>query len=689
MSLDERGYKILQIIVDNPTITGALLEKEMALSRKQIAYTLEKINYYLMENGYNKIVRMRTGKFILSKAVVEAFHTKKFCKSIKNHIFTEQERLYLITLLLLRRKEELSIYHFTSILKISKNTVLHDMRKIQNTWMSKHNLEVHYNRAKGYYIIGKEYEKRILLIDIIQEILAMLNGELFMKNILCVEEAVLSKLTKSVEQVENQIHVRYTDERVKEIPYIVYFLLLRIQAGKYLDILPQDYHHIVGTNEYGVILDVFKKYDIHNPMEKIFLVSQFQISSISSEHNEKFEDELRHAASYMLENFENLICIKFKDSKSLLEALIQHIKPAIYRIRYHYHIEGDVLNMILPQHSYLHEITRHTIQPLEDFIGHRIPDEELAYITILFGGWLTKEGCLEIVEEKRKAIVVCTNGVSISNFLFVNLKELFPELDFITTLSLREFHDYQAYYDVVFTTVHLATEKSQFLVRAIMSELDLQNIRKKVLHEIMNVSAFEIRSSSLLKIIEGFADIHNRKGLTNALKTYLGETAIHMKKEENDTALMEIGLSTLLTKSQIIFTDMILEWKEAIWLASKPLLESDCINEAYVNAMIRAVLDEQPFWMLADGLLLAHAGIDAGVKHLGMSLLKLPNKISIYGYMEAEIIMVLATPNREIHLKALYSLLDITENEEDFKALKKAKTKKRILAILAKERLQC
>ena len=685
MSLDERGYKILQVIVDDPAITGAQIEKEMELSRKQISYALEKINYYLLENGYDSIERMRTGKFIVPKDVVDAFKTRQFTGDINDYVCTEPERLLLIALIMLEHKEELSINHFTSTLKISKNTVLSDMRKLQNTMLESYDLEILYNRQKGYYIVGKEYEKRILMVKIIREILEMLNGEAFMYSILHVEQSRLLKLRQDVEEVEAKIHVRYTDERVKEIPYILYFDLLRMKAGKYLDVLPEDYQHIVGTNEYGVVLEVFKKYDIQNTMEKMFLVSQFQISSISSEDNEKFEDALRNAAALVIENFENLICIKFKDAKNLLEALIQHIKPAIYRIRYHYHIESNILNMILPQHSYLHEITRHTIQPLEDFIGHRIPDEELAYITILFGGWLTKEGRLEILEEKRKAIVVCTNGVSISNFLFVNLKELFPEFDFVTTLSRRAFEEYEGYYDVVFTTVHLDTLQPQFLVRPIMNELDLQNIRKKVFSELMNVDTYEIRSSSLLKIIEDYADIHDRKGLSSALRTYLGETP-KVEKDNRDKVFMDISLTTLLTPSQIMIKHHSMEWKEAIQLASKPLLESDCITQEYVDRMLQAVETEKPFWVIADGLILAHAGIDAGVKHLGMSMLKLPEKINVNGYMEADIIIVIATPNREIHLKALYSLIDITEDEEDFAALKAADTIEGIVEILLKER---
>lgn len=685
VSLDERGYKILKTIVDDPTITGVQLEKEMGLTRKQISYSLEKINYYLMDNGFNNIERLKTGKFVVQKEVIDAFKTNKLNDNIDRYIFAEHERILLITLMLLEHKEEFSINHFTFMFKVSKNTVISDIRKVHSTLMQQYDLEILYNRQKGYYIVGKEYEKRILMVRIIRELLGLSNGKAMIHSVLEIDESILSKLKQDVEEVEKRIHVRFIDERIKEIPYILYFDLLRIQSKKYLDVLPEDYQHIIGTNEYGIVLDVFKKYEIENPFEKMFLVSQFQVSSISSEYNKNFEDELRNVASLVLENFENLVCFKFKDSKSLLEALVQHIKPALYRIRYQYHIEGNILNMILPQHGYLHEIIRHTIRPLEDFIGHKIPDEELAYITILFGGWLTKEGRLDILEEKKKAIVVCTNGVSISNFLFINLKEVFPEFDFITTLSVREFNEYKKHYDIVFTTVYLETNKPQFLVRPIMNELDLQNIRKNVFGELMNVSMYEIKSSSLIKIVEEFADIHDRKGLLNALKSYLGESS-SKEIEKKEILSAEISLDTLLPSSNIIISEEKMDWQDAIRLASSPLLKNGCITQEYVKHMLKAIEKDTPIWMIADGLILAHAGIDDGVKHLGMSLLKLPEKISINNYMNADIIIVLATPNRDIHLKALYSLIDITEDKNDFNLLKYAKSKEEIRKIVKKER---
>ena len=50
--------------------------------------------------------------------------------------------------------------------------------------------------------------------------------------------------------------------------------------------------------------------------------------------------------------------------------------------------------------------------------------------------------------------------------------------------------------------------------------------------------------------------------------------------------------------------------------------------------------------------IIAHAGVDDGVYSMGMALLKLPEKLSFNGYMDADIIVVLATPDKTRHLPA-------------------------------------
>ncbi len=688
MSLDERGYKILKMLVDNPTMLGSQLEKELGLSRKQLSYSLEKINYYLVDNGFEEIGRMKTGKFVIAREVIQSFKTDGYSYDDNDYILNEQERLYLIVLILLQHKEELSINHFTSILKISKNTVINDMKKLQNTMLQNYDLKIFYDRQKGYYIVGKEYEKRVLMITIIRNILPTLNGEAVLSSVLDINQEDFVRLQQDVAAVEKTLQVQYTDDRVKEIPYILYFVLLRIKAGKLLDFLPDDYQHIVGTSEYGKIMNVFEEHGILNALERIYLVSQFQISSVNSiAQNASFEKDLKEVASEALNNFENLICIRFKDRESLLDALIQHCRPALFRIRFHYHIESNILNMILPQHNYLFELTKHAMAPFEKMLGKTFPDEELAYITILFGGWMTKEGTLEILEQKRRIIVVCTNGVSISNFLFLKLKEAFPEFEFLCALSSRQFYEFREEYDAIFSTVHLTTKMPQFLVKPIMDEYEMQNLRKKVFGELLNKNIYEVNSASLVNMIEKYVSIKDRKGLLNALKNYLGETSEeNQMKKSVDKLLEEPSLSDVLKQAYVQIESTTLTWQEALKKASQPLLDHNVIQPTYIDNMIHAVSEEKPIWTIAEGLLLAHAGVDQGVNDLGIALLKLPAPISFNGYMDAQIIVVMATPNRDIHLRALYALIDISENDADMKMIQAAKTIDDIMDVIRKER---
>lgn len=81
---------------------------------------------------------------------------------------------------------------------------------------------------------------------------------------------------------------------------------------------------------------------------------------------------------------------------------------------------------------------------------------------------------------------------------------------------------------------------------------------------------------------------------------------------------------------------------------------------------------EKRFIMIADGVIIAHAGVDDGVYCMGMSLLRLPEKLSFNGYMDADIIVVLATPDKTGHLPALYQLFDLLEDEGNINAMRRA-----------------
>ena len=227
--------------------------------------------------------------------------------------------------------------------------------------------------------------------------------------------------------------------------------------------------------------------------------------------------------------------------------------------------------------------------------------------------------------------MVCTNGLTVSQYLFVSLSELLPEIEFLECLSLRDFYEYDKDFQIVFSTVRLETDKKQFVVFPFANDIAKKSFREKVLDNI-RVSEGEVKLQSRLPFL-------------------LPDERIQITREMPDSA---------------------------------PLLENGFIDRNYVERAIDMVETDKRFIMIADGVIIAHAGVDDGVYSMGMSFLKLPEKLSFNGYMDADIIVVLATPDKTRHLPALYQLFDLLEDEGNISAMRRAQDAHEIARLIRK-----
>ncbi len=141
-------------------------------------------------------------------------------------------------------------------------------------------------------------------------------------------------------------------------------------------------------------------------------------------------------------------------------------------------------------------------------------------------------------------------------------------------------------------------------------------------------------------------------------------------------------LRELLTRSNIRIIKERMGWKEAIEFAAVPLLYKNIIKYQYVETIISNIIEHQQIMLIAEHVMIAHAGIDAGVYDVGLSMLLLPQTIMVNDYMEVKVIFVLATPDYESHLAALNQLINILEDEKKLASMKEAKTADDILELL-------
>lgn len=662
MAMDKRVVAVLDAIVHDPGMTGTKLEEQFCLTRKQLSYTLKKVNDYLESNHFAPINRLKTGKLYIPRHVLEHFRQNQMAETEQRYLFSEEERGQMIIFMLLTRSERLSLLHLSSSLGVSQNTIINDLKKVRCE-VIQHELEINYDRGNGYHILGEELEKRYLLLSCLRRVLEIPVA----KNIIAQYSNVLSEYLETVgnifSEVEKHLKIKFTDHHLQELIYFICFILHRIESGKNLVVIPDSYADIIHSREFTLMQSVISKININSENELIFLTALIQSSNIQSIADKYFHLDtiLLESVVAVVDSFEKISCVTIKEKNELIEKIYQHWKPAYYRIRYHLTNTSSVYDLVVKEFSHLHEIVRRAAEPFETLLHCEIPDEEMAFLTVLFGGWLTREGVIHQIKLQKTALVVCENSATVSTYLYLTLQVLFPELHFTQMLSRREFERFTGHYDVVFATTHLNTSKMVFVVNPSISNIHKSAFRNHVISALQGVDPNIIQIEQLLLIFERFGNIIDHKGLQRALASYI--------YAENNTASAGGGfepptpsLIDLLGKAHVQFAaELSGSWQQAITRASASLLQSGIIEPRYVQIMLNKIAEEQPYIMLADGIIIAHAGVDDGALDTGMALLRLPCKIAFADYMQADIIIVLATHNPQKHLKALAQLNEFLE----------------------------
>lgn len=110
------------------------------------------------------------------------------------------------------------------------------------------------------------------------------------------------------------------------------------------------------------------------------------------------------------------------------------------------------------------------------------------------------------------------------------------------------------------------------------------------------------------------------------------------------------------------------DWKEALEIASKPLLEDGSITEQYVQNMIASVKENGPYMVLTDYFALMHARPGIGVNKMGMSLLIVKQPTSLEG-KPVKIFLVMAALDNKSHLSSLQEVMNIFMKKNNYQII--------------------
>lgn len=127
-------------------------------------------------------------------------------------------------------------------------------------------------------------------------------------------------------------------------------------------------------------------------------------------------------------------------------------------------------------------------------------------------------------------------------------------------------------------------------------------------------------------------------------------------------------LQELLSEKHIKVIDYVKNWKQAVEIASEPLIKENLISHIYVENMISSVQDNGPYMVLTDYFALLHAKPGEGVNQQSMSLLVTGNEIDLEG-KPVKIFLILAAEDSQSHLKSLQDVIAIFMDENKYQTI--------------------
>ncbi|MBO1199745.1 transcription antiterminator [Staphylococcus simiae] len=664
--MDVDNQQILKEIALNPTIQGKELETIFALSRRQLGYRIQKINIWLENEGYPKLERTSQGNFIVSLEVIKLFkheHDTQDLTDPVNQIFSIAKRRYYLMLMLFSKENASSLNHFAIDLQVSKNTIIHDINYIRQ-YLQDQGLKLKYSRRNGYEMIGDEIEIRRFLFKLInqRDDYELTKSEMLKALNLTFEDIDVQK--KRLKDVEQFLKSRFIDKSLSALPYVLSIIQRRIHDGLIVNPLNINYQYLKDTKEYQATEIITQHFTDIPEAEKLYLTLHLLSTSVQwVDLNDTHSlPELEAAIKQMIHYFEQITFINIEDKAKLTQQLLLHLTPAFYRIKYNLTDRDELVDPLQGNYQELFHMVKQASTPLTEYLGKALPDNELSYLTMLFGGSLRRQD--ENFEGKIKAIIVCTQGTSVSQMMLYELRNLFPEMIFLDAISLREFEDYALDYDIIFSPMFVLTHKKLFITKASLSDVEQRKLRKEVMKFINKESAdIDNEINKLMALIERTTTVNDiselREGLEDFIVNFNSLTTINSSILTNNR---ELDLADLIPARHIRKEYKVRDINDAITKASESLVSNHFINQDYITEM-QQVFDDS-YMVIMQNIAIPHAYSETNVHKTAMSMLILQEPVIMSDGTPIHIIVPIAAVDKVAHLRALLQLRDLAQDNE-------------------------
>ena len=330
--------------------------------------------------------------------------------SSRSYIF-QHERLDMIILYLLLYPDYISNYHLQDLLRMSKNSVVADLKDIRNC-LNKQSISLQYRRSEGYYLEGTGSQLRQLLERTIEKLMRLESGRFILDYVLKECRIVTKDATifSQIRTLSEKYQLTFIFENVKIVSLVMAVLNEIEMEGDY-QVKQEDYRNIKATALLKLVEELEEEYP-RLAKERDYILSRLA-GCLQGNLDLNPDPTVVQTMDEIIKQVKANTGLEFPLGIPFRKNLYAHLYASYYRLLFNISLHNPLTHQIKREYSSLFELIRRSLKPLEEMTGKQLSSDEIAYFTIHFGGYLQSQVKHREAKDLR-AMIVCPNGVSTS-----------------------------------------------------------------------------------------------------------------------------------------------------------------------------------------------------------------------------------------------------------------------------------
>ena len=546
--LKKQHFELLKLIENEKKLSK--IAELLDLTERSVRYKIDEINEEL---GVKKI-KIKKREFFSSLTDEDM---EKLIENVEgeNYIYNQKEREKLIILYTLMKKDKFLLKEVAEKLGTSKSTIRNDLKNLKKILLD-YNIRLLQDDKLKYYFDYSEEDYRYFIAIYLYKYVSFDKkyDKIFFDDISYFRKIIYKEIKneymEEIDSVSKRIKkakLDYMDETLNIL--VILMVISQKREKKNSNLKIENIEILEKREEYLQLKKFFTEFSNINLL--FFTDYLFRITRDEKDVFVKFKNwlDISVAINKIVRTFEVENKVELKNIDIFLDEIFYYIKPLIFRTKRRIKLKNSILKDVKKLYPSIFNFLKKNFYYLEEVIGEKVSDEEIAYLVPFFHKALQNNNKID-----KKGILVTTYKENIALFLKEDIEtEFLIDIDKILTLkSFEQIEKDSENYDYILTTFSVEKDFVKEIEHTKIIELNPILTEKdiKKLEEAGLTKNKKIKMTTLLKVIlENSSDV-NVKKLINSLDEAFPE------KIYNDIDRNKFLLGNFLKKENIFQTNL-------------------------------------------------------------------------------------------------------------------------------------